>query len=843
MKYCKNNRTYSFGLTLATAGILLSLIPVGAPIHKQSPGVSQANPARPSAAISVATSLAAASTTGERRAGQYGKLPMSFVANQGQTDGSVNFTARGAGYSLFLKPTEAVFAMSRKKDTAKRGVNEQPWQMGQPKSDVTKIETAILRMKLAGGDADSPSEGLEEQEGKVNYFIGNDESKWQTNISTFAKVKYQDVYAGIDMIYYGNQQQLEYDFIVAPNADYKQIKLNFDGAKRVEIEKTTGDLLLHTRLGTMRQHQPLVYQELGGERQEIAGRYVRRGKQIGFEVGKYDATLPLVIDPTLVYSTFIGGSGDDRGNAIAVDSTGNAYVIGTTVSPDFPTTAGAFDTTFNGGGSFGTEIDVFVTKLNASGSALIYSTFFGGSRGENGNAIAIDSTGNAYLTGTTASLDFPTTPGAFDTSTHGRNGSTAAVFVTKLNPSGSALTYSTFIGNLGNDVTTAIAIDSTGNAYLTGFTISLNYPTTPGAFQTTHNGGNLNSFDVFVTKLNASGSALIYSTFIGGSGASRANSIAIDSTGNAYVTGDTGSLGDYSTTAGAFDRTHNGFGDVFVTKLNASGSALIYSTFIGGGGGEAGYGIAIDSTGNAYVTGFTGSLDYPTTAGAFQTTNRGNQDVFVTELNASGSALIYSTFLGGVGIDLGNGIAIDSTGNAYVTGLTSSPAYPTTPGAFQTTRAGSQDVFFTKLNAGGSALIYSTYIGGSLDDISKGIAIDSTGNAYLTGQTLSTNYPTTAGAFDTTYNGAGDVFVTKIDITPTPTTTIQFSSPLFVVGEGDGRVTLTVTRSGDTSAASSVGFVTSDNAGSQPCNVFNGLASSRCDYMTRIGTVDRKSVV
>ena len=281
-------------------------------------------------------------TTEEAKA-QYGKLPMSFVANQGQTDGSVNFTARGAGYSLFLKPTEAVFAMSPKKDTAKRGVNEQPWQMGQPKSEMTKTETAVLQMKLSGANADSPSEGLEEQEGKANYFIGNDESKWQTNISTFAKVKYQDVYAGIDMIYYGNQQQLEYDFIVAPNADYKQIKLNFGGAKRVEIEKTTGDLLLHTRLGTMRQHQPLVYQELGGERQKIAGRYVRRGKQIGFEVGKYDATLPLVIDPTLVYSTFIGGSNNDQGLAIAVDATGNTYVTGGTSSTDFPTTPGAFE--------------------------------------------------------------------------------------------------------------------------------------------------------------------------------------------------------------------------------------------------------------------------------------------------------------------------------------------------------------------------------------------------------------------------------------------------------------------------------------------------------------------
>ena len=618
-------------------------------------------------------------TTEEAKA-QYGKLPMSFVANQGQTDGSVNFTARGAGYSLFLKPTEAVFAMSRKKDTAKRGVNEQPWQMGQPKSEMTKTETAVLRMKLAGANADSPSEWLKEQEGKVNYFIGNDESKWQTNISTFAKVKYQDVYHGIDMIYYGNQQQLEYDFIVAPNADYKQIKLSFGGAKRVEIEKTTGDLLLHTRLGTMRQHQPLVYQELGGERQKIASRYVRRGKQIGFEVGKYDATLPLVIDPTLAYSTFIGGSSEDRGNAITVDAIGNTYIIGTTLSPDFPTTPGAFQTTLQGNG----QGHVFVTKLNASGSALIYSTFIGGSGGEAGNGVAIDSTGNAYLTGATGSLDFPTTPGAFSRTLHG-NGSTGDVFVTKLNASGSALVYSTLIGGLGNDNGTAIAIDSTGNAYVTGPTGGQApiYPTTAGAFQTTYGGGLL---DVFVTKLNATGSALIYSTLIGGGGTDSANGIAIDSTGNAYVTGQTGgSAPPYPTTSGAFQTTNRG-ANVFVTKLNADGSALIYSTFIGGSGLDFGNGIAIDPTGNAYLTGSTSSVDFPTTPGAFQTTNNsnsGNNDVFVTKLNAGGSALIYSTYIGGVLGDLGNGIAIDSTGNAYVTGSTSSPAYPTTPERFK----------------------------------------------------------------------------------------------------------------------------------------------------------------
>ncbi len=717
----------------------------------------------------------------------YGKLPLSFEANRGQTEPSAQFLARGAGYSLFLTGNEAVFVMSRRDkqapsslEPAKHRETQEATNSALPR---TTTRTALLRMNLVGTNSILAAEGLEEQAGKANYFIGNDSTKWQVNIPTFSRVQYKNVYSGIDLTYYGNQRQLEYDFIVAPNADYKQIELNFKGAKKVEIERASGDLLLRTRFGVMREHQPKVYQEIDGARQEIAGRYVMRGHgRIGFEVGEYDTALPLVIDPTIVYSTFIGGSTEDRGNAIAVDSTGNTYIIGTTLSPDFPTTVGAFDRTSHNQ----QQAHVFVTKLNASGSALIYSTFIGGSGGEAGNGIAIDSTGNAYLTGATASLDFPTTPGAFNRTCHGC-GATGDVFVTKLNASGSALIYSTLIGGGGNDNGTAIAIDSTGNAYVTGVAGGQApiYPTTAGAFQTTYGGGLL---DVFVTKLNASGSALIYSTLISGGGTDSANGIAIDSTGNAYVTGQTGgSAPPYPTTPGAFQTTNRG-ANVFVTKLNADGSALIYSTFIGGSGLDFGNGIAIDPTGNAYLTGSTSSVDFPTTPGAFQTTNNsnsGNNDVFVTKLNAGGSALIYSTYIGGVLGDLGNGIAIDSTGNAYVTGSTSSPAYPTTAGAFQTTRSGSSDVFFTKLNASGSALIYSTYIGGTNDDVGTAIAIDSNGNAYLTGFTLSTNYPTTAGAFQTTNNGPSDVFVTKIETTtPRPATLGDISTRL-QVGSAD----------------------------------------------------------
>ncbi len=363
--------------------------------------------------------------TDEQAQTAYGKLPLSFEANHGQTDAAVNFIARGAGYSLFLKPAEAVFLMSAAKNQPKPDKSARLTRKSSSKSALGKRETAVLRMKLVGAKTNSTAEGLEEQAGKVNYLVGSDESKWRTNISTFGRVKYEDVYAGIDMTYYGNQRQLEYDFVVAPKADYKQIRLKFDGAKKIEIEKASGDLLIHSRLGVMREHQPVVYQMINGERREIASRYIKRGKEIGFEVAEYDATLPLVIDPTLSYSTYLGGSDFDVGNGIAVDSSGNAYITGFTFSTNFPTTANAFKTN-NGGGGLS---DAFVTKLAANGQSLVYSTYLGGNRSDRGFGIAVDSTGSAYVTGDTGSTDFPTTANAFQTSLGGGG---QAAFIAKI---------------------------------------------------------------------------------------------------------------------------------------------------------------------------------------------------------------------------------------------------------------------------------------------------------------------------------------------------------------------------------------------------------------------------
>jgi beta-propeller repeat-containing protein len=670
----------------------------------------------------------------------YGQLPLSFEANLGQADPRIDFISRGSGYTLFLTPREAVLSLRDARNNSQ--------------------SPAVLRMKFAGSDTKPRAAGQEELPGKVNYFIGNDPKQWRTGISTYAKVHYENLYPGVDLVYYGNQRQLEYDFVVRPGADPNIIALNFEGADQLKVD-AQGELVLHTRGGEIRQRKPVIYQDVDGVRQEVAGSYkLKDSNTVGFELAEYDASRPLVIDPVLVYSTFLGGANVDTGVDIVVDAAGNAYVTGTTqlliIPSTFPTTAGAFDTTHNG-----EPFDVFVTKLNPTGSALVYSTFLGGSNLDSGAGIAIDSAGNAYVTGTTESSNFPTTPGAFDTTFNGDRD----VFVTKLNPTGSALVYSTFLGGFESDLGSSIAVDSSGAAYITGNAFPA-FPITPGAIDPVHNFQDI--FEAFVTKLNPTGSALVYSTYLGGDTGSSGSDIAVDDSGNAYVVGSAGP--GLPTTPGAFDTENEGSGgDVFVAKINVSGSALVYSTFLGGSTADEGRGIALDAAGNAYVSGTTTSIDFPTTAGAFDTTQNGSFDAFVTKLNASGSALVYSTFLGGVNFESANEIAVDSAGSAYVTGSTSSPTFPTTADAFDTTYNGNNsDAFVTQVNPSGSALIYSTFLGGTgngstgiADDTGLGIAVDSIRGIYVSGNTRSPDFPTTPGAFDTTFNGVEDAFVTK----------------------------------------------------------------------------------
>jgi hypothetical protein len=688
--------------------------------------------------------------TKARLSEMYGQLPLSFEANVSQTDPRVDFISRGSGYTLFLTPREAVLALR---------ASSPSHPAGDAQDDGESAAAVTLRMKFVGSEAKPRVTAQDELSGKVNYFIGSDPRRWRSGVSTYAKVTYQNLYNGVDLVYYGNQRQLEYDFVVRPGTDPNIIALSFEGADQLKVDAHGELVLLHAGGGEIRQRKPLIYQEVDGVRREVAGSYKLKDRNtVGFELADYDASRPLVIDPVLVYSTFLGGSTDDEGRDIAVDAAGNAYVTGSTqqlIFPiDFPTTVGAFDTTHNG------SHDAFITKLNPAGTALVYSTFLGGSNDDHGRGIAVDASGSAYVTGITGSPNFPTTVGAFDTTLNALG--TFDAFVTKLNPSGSAIVYSTFLGGTNTESGNGIAVDTSGSAYVTGDTGSVDFPTTAGAFDTTHD----TDADAFVTKLNPAGSALVYSTFLGGFDTDSGTAIVVDAFGSAYVTGFTGSI-NYPTTVGAFDTTQNGqfrF-DAFVTKLNVSGSALVYSTFLGGTGPEFGEGIAVDTSGSAYVTGSTSSVNFPTTVGAFDTTANivVGSDVFVTKFNPSGSALVYSTFLGGTELDQGNDIAVDITGSAYVTGFTLSPNFPITADAFDTTQS-SSEVFVTKLNPSGSALVYSSFLGGDITDLGFGIAVDTFGSAYVTGFTSShINFPTTVGAFSTTHHvGTSDVFVTKI---------------------------------------------------------------------------------
>jgi Bacterial Ig-like domain (group 3)/Beta-propeller repeat/Dockerin type I domain len=439
------------------------------------------------------------------------------------------------------------------------------------------------------------------------------------------------------------------------------------------------------------EHAPVIYQQVAGAQQPVSGQFVLLGNnEVGVQVGSYDATQPLVIDPVLSYNTYLGGNGDDSGFGIAVNGSGNAYVASYTQSANFPATTGAFQTSLGGG------YDAYVAKLNTSGTALVYSTYLGGNSNDYGLGIAVDGSGNAYVTGYTQSTNFPTTTGTFQT---GYGGSQDA-FVTKLNIGGTALVYSTYLGGNNTEQGIDIKVDVSGNTYITGYTQSTNFPTTTGAFQT--NAANSNVKD-FVTKLNTNGTGLVYSTYLGGNNIVYGRGIAVDGSGNAYVTGYTNST-NFPTTTGSFHTSLSGGYDDYVTKLNASGTGLVYSTYLGGSGDDGCEGIAVDSSGNAYLTGFTFSSNIPTTTNAFQTSfGGGSDDGFLTKLNASGTALLYSTYLGGNGADFGKGIAVDGSGNVYVTGPTSSTNFPTTTGAFQTNYGGGNDGFVSKF-----ALLTST---------------------------------------------------------------------------------------------------------------------------------------
>ncbi len=744
-----------------------------------------------------------------RAAAAYGKLPLGFEANQGQTDSGVRFLSRGSGYLLYLTPDAAVLALESERPQLSGRTSKLP----KPGLETAKPKPpAVLRMQLVGGNAQAGMEGTDQLPGKSNYFFGNDPSQWHTNVPNYRKVAEHAVYPGIDLVYYGTQSQLEYDFVVAPGADPHAIRLAVQGAKKLRID-AQGNLIASLGKGAVAFQKPVAYQEdSDGTRQPVAARFSIKGaRNVEFKVGKHDPSRSLVIDPTLAYSTYVGGSLIDGANGIAVAPDDSAFITGETFSLDFPTVDALI------GASNGGEV-AFVSKISPDGSALLYSTYLGCVVSESsplkaspiviGNGIAVDSLGEAYVTGTADCSTFPVTEGAFDTlcGGDGKCGSTWNPegfivyngWVVKFNVEGTALIYAAYIGQYSSCAGRGIAVDASQQAYVTGDcgpnipeTVPLVPPEEPpplfcntNGFQTTLGGsGGINptsavlGTDAFLVKIDSAGSELLYCTYIGGSDEDVGYGVAVDTAANAYVTGVAYSS-DFPTGGGALQTTYAGAGDAFLTKVNTNllgPSSLLFSTYLGGSGLDQGNGVAVDTHGNAYVAGITtsreSSLLFAHPSGAYQadcaldTLKVCEGDAFVAKVALSGTpAMTYFTYLGGSLADSANGIALDSSDNAYVTGSTVSTDFPIAGAVFQTTfGGGNADAFVTELNTTGSDLVYSTYLGGSATDIGNGIAVD-TGNpagAYAAGQTCSFDFPL-ANPLQPNYGGNCDAFVSKV---------------------------------------------------------------------------------
>jgi len=678
----------------------------------------------------------------------YGRLPLAFEPNRGQTHDRVQFLSRGPGYTLFLARTEAVLALRQpggnKHSAGARG--------GRP---------AVLHMRLAGANPDAHISGLERLPSASNYLLGQDPRQWHTAVPTFRRVRYEEIYPGIDVVYYGNQGQLEYDFVVRPGADPRAIRLSFRGAERLEIAEQ-GDLVLEAGAGQLRLLKPRVYQQQGQARKYLEARYVLSARnEVGVQTEAWDGRQPLVIDPVLTYSTYLGGSWGDAGLAMAVDAGGSAYVTGETASVDFP--ADGLQKTAGG------NSDVFVARFNPAGS-LLYTTYLGGGGNDRGLAIAIDGEGNAYVAGRTDSSDFPTRNPIQPRCSADAGGVCGGdAFVAKLKADGSALLYATYLGGSGADQANAIAVDSSGNAYVAGATLSGNFPTA-NPLQSSF-GGGISRGDAFIGKINAGGTALVYSTYLGGSGDDVAYGLAVDALGNAYVAGSTGS-GNFPTPAG-LQRYVAGGRDAFVAKVQPDGAALLYATVLGGELNDEARGMALDSDGNMYIAGNTESANFPTARpwqSACQADASGKcKDAFVANIAADGASLLYSTYLGGSGSDEANAIALDPSRDTYVTGHTDSVDFPAAnafqPGCARDSSGGcAGDAFVVKLNGGG-VMAFSSYLGGAGVDAGNGIGVDAFGNILVTGVTGSTDFPA-VNPLSETLSGSSDGFVVKIGDAP-----------------------------------------------------------------------------
>ncbi len=719
-----------------------------------------------------------------------GDMPLFFEANRGQADHSVQFLARGRDSQFLISPAGAKIVL--RKDAA---------------APVT------VRMQFMGANPQAQIRGDAALSGQVNYLVGNDPAQWHTGVPTFAKVRVAELYPGINLVYYGNQQRLEYDFTIAPGANPDALAIHFDGVDRMSIN-AQGELVLTLSGGEIRQPKPVIYQMANGIRHEISGGYrLAHARTVAFAVGNYDHSLPLVIDPILSYSTYFGGNYGETAWAVAINTNdGSIYMAGQTFSTQFtnwPVPPGAYQTNFHGGTLTG---DAFVAKFDNAAQNLIYFTYLGGSGDDAAYGLAVDTNGDAYIAGVTDSTNFPVRNGIY-TNISGTLNTHLGVypvdaFVAELGPGGSNLVYSTYLGGESADAAFGIAVDLAGNAYVTGFTYSTNFPVkSPVPYQLA---GTTNLYlnhlactntvyynaNAFIAKIAPGGNNLIYSTYFGGNNFDIGEGIAVDNLNQVYVTGFTASTNFPN--LNAFQKYLNGSTnqdsalDAFVAKFDSTGTNLLYSTFLGGINDDVAYSVAADNNGAAYVTGWTVSTNFPNTVtnsnlyngltnnlyyGYSLTTN-----AFLTKItNGVQAGIAYSTVFGGTNLntDVGYGVALDAAGNVFVVGTTSSTNFPVTTnnlsGFLRATNSGGNDVFVIAFNTNATALLYSAYLGGSADDFGYGIAVDSLGNAYVVGQTLSTNFPT-LNARQATLNGTNDTFLAKILLTvPSPVLTITTS--------------------------------------------------------------------
>ncbi len=657
-------------------------------------------------------------------------FPLRFESNAGQFANSVKFCARGINYKLYLTQNDLIVHLPGNFQDAAEPRKDSSESVFMAKN----INNNYFTIKFDGCNKNSILEGISPLTTKVNYLLGNKKDKWFHDVPTYAKVKYHKIYEGIDLIFYGNQNKIEYDFVLSPGADYKLISLKVEGAEKIEITND-GSLRIVKRNEILLMKSPFMYQISDDSKNRLSGGYVLRDKnQIGIRLNSYDPELPVIIDPVIIFSSYLGGSNNDIAYDIALDNQKNIYITGETISSDFPVKDALQPTR---GGGWG---DIFVTKINPSGSEIIFSTFLGGSKSDTGNGITVDENGNIYIIGNTSSTDFPiknaVQPNIGDTTW-------SDAFITMLNNSGSNIIFSTYLGGNNNEMGNAISAAKDGSIVVTGLTCSNNFPVV-NAFQNNLSGGIFPQ-DIFVTKLSANGATVVYSTYLGSSStlSEVGRDVAIDSKNNAVITGYTGA-GEFPLIK-PYQNKLGGSYDVFVTKFSPDGTPL-FSTFLGGTQIDQGKGIAIDKDDNIYITGGTNSADFPTKNPIQTKGGLFDFDVFVTKMSPDGQLLMYSTYLAGTDSDVGNDIAVDAAGNAYITGYTTSHDFNTV-NSMQGYNAGiyppyREDAFAAKINNTGTEFVYSTYIGGNQDDTGNGISVDDRGDVYITGKTRSnTDFP------------------------------------------------------------------------------------------------------